>query len=255
MVCVFPWNLFSIIASLFYGFETLLSSKPNSTQHDQQKMRYCLSLKARSRWNHDTYDIIMVFNMYCDHEPCGIDGCTFENNTNFVGLIHCTTSSNYQVNIVNSVFKENHIKNKCWNVKQQILVWYFEVEIRDVPVGITQKYRSANCAEFWDFHVNFSIWTVKIEWLTKISIFRNSSKTVEVRYCEYVLQLFCHLQNKVSLIIFRILVQAWHDISDVCFTTVCTFYQAKNWCFCFSNTYTTSNISYLLSYFSLLLWW
>ena len=135
------------------------------------------------------------------------------------------------------------------------LVLNNSIVYRDVPVGITQKYRSANCAEFWDFHVNFSIWTVKIESLTKISRFRNWSKRMEVRYCEYVFQLFYHLQNKVSLIIFWILAQARHDISYVCFTTVCTIYQAKNWFFCFSNTYTTSNISYLLSYFSLLLWW
>ena len=75
------FNLF-IIASLFYGFETLLSNKPNSTRHERQKMRYCLSLKAGSRRNHDTYGIIMVFNVYYDHETCGF-GLEVNKNSSF----------------------------------------------------------------------------------------------------------------------------------------------------------------------------
>ena len=47
-----------------------------------------------------------------------IDECTFENNTNFVGLVHCIILSYCKVDIRNSVFNANLIKKDCGNGEQ-----------------------------------------------------------------------------------------------------------------------------------------
>ena len=69
-----------------------------------------------------TYGLIYIY----DDFNVVIDGCTFENNIGFLGLIHCRSSSYCNVIIKDSLFKSNLFADDCFGTSTYTNGVYFE---------------------------------------------------------------------------------------------------------------------------------